>query len=48
MDTQSTIWELKNESMAKIHMLEIELAQGMQAPGGRSLSTGHDLLTGVQ
>lgn len=48
MDTQSPSWELKNESMAKIHMLEIELAQGMQAPGGHSLSTGHDLLTGVQ
>lgn len=48
MDTQSTSWELKNETMAKIHMLEIELAQGMQAPGGHSLSTGQDLLTGVQ
>lgn len=48
MDTQSPSWELKNESMAKIHMLEIELAQGMQAPAGHSLSTGHDLLTGVQ
>lgn len=48
MDTQSTSWELRDESMAKIHMLEMELAQGMQAPGGRSLSTGHNLLTGVQ
>lgn len=34
--------------MAKIHMLEMELAQGMQAPGGRSLSAGHNLLTLLQ
>lgn len=48
MDAQSTSWELRDESMAKIHMLEMELAQGMQVPVGRSLSTGRDLLTGVQ
>ena len=48
MDAQSTSWELRDESMAKIHMLEMELAQGMQVPVGHSLSTGHKLLTGVQ
>lgn len=31
--------------MAKIHMLEMELAQGMQALGGYSPLTGHNLLT---
>lgn len=31
--------------MAKIHMLEMELAQGMQALGGYSPLTGHNLST---
>lgn len=34
--------------MAKIHMLEMELAQGMQASVGCSPSTGHDLLAVTQ